>query len=80
MTKVSSSCGVKTTFNRNDMLKKDSNLTSKDKKVFKTAQFMRLNTEDDYHSNKKDIIRTAQKNSRIPVTYDNFLTEYKRRN
>ena len=74
------SSGTKETFDRTGLVKKDSSLTNKDKKVFKTIQYMRLNTEDDYHSNKEDILRTAQKNPKIPVTYDSFFTEYKNHN
>ena len=74
---ASFSSGTKEAFDRAGLVKKDSSLTNKDKKVFKTIQFMRLNTEDDYHSNKEDILRTVQKNPRMPVTYDNFFTEYK---
>lgn len=71
---ASSSCGTKEGYDRAGLIKKDSSLTNKDKKVFKTTQYMRLNTEDDYYSNKQDILRTVQKNSRVPVTYDNFFT------
>lgn len=74
------SSGAKEAFDRTGLVKKDSSLTNKDKKVFKTIQFMRLSTEDDYHSHKEDILQTVQKNPRIPVTYDSFFTEYKNHN